>query len=131
MSRYVKNKIKNIVSTGFEPIDSWFTAWNLNYWTNFPHITSVNKTFNTLSCMTAVYVPFNRQRTLPNRNMKRSVQGQINQILWMCVLWVCCIISIKFMVKSSFVINFLFHFPLKVTGNKRYRATLYNLHTYL
>ena len=31
--------------------------------------------------MTAVYIPFYRQRTLPNINEERSVQGQINQII--------------------------------------------------
>ena len=31
--------------------------------------------------MTAVYIPFYRQRTLPNINEERSVQGQINQIM--------------------------------------------------
>jgi len=31
--------------------------------------------------MTAVYIPFYRQQTLPNINEERSVQGQINQII--------------------------------------------------
>jgi len=34
--------------------------------------------------MTAVYIPFYRQRTLPNINEERSVQGQINQIIIYC-----------------------------------------------
>jgi len=32
--------------------------------------------------MKAVNIPFNRQRTLPNNNEERSVQGQINQIIY-------------------------------------------------
>ena len=36
--------------------------------------------------MTAVYIPFYRQRTLPNINEERSVQGQINQIIPMQLL---------------------------------------------
>ena len=31
--------------------------------------------------MTAVYIPFYRQRTLTNINEERSVQGQINRII--------------------------------------------------
>jgi len=60
--------------------------------------------------MTTVYIALYRQRTLPNINEERSVQGQINQIILLLKIMIFCVFTPQRMGELSFKISKLFKY---------------------